>query len=73
MERAIDPENYLKPTGPTDPAFYKDLLDRMSDGVYFVDRERRILYWNQGATGIRRADRLMYRSKENGRRRATIE
>ena len=23
---------------PKDPAFYKDLLDHMSDGVYFVDR-----------------------------------
>lgn len=34
---------------PTDPGFYKDLLDHMSDGVYFVDRDRRILYWNEGA------------------------
>ena len=34
---------------PTDPGFYKQLLDHMSDGVYFVDCNRRILYWNQGA------------------------
>jgi len=34
---------------PTDPSFYKELLDHMSDGVYFVDRDRRILYWNEGA------------------------
>jgi len=34
---------------PPDPGFYKDLLDHMSDGVYFVDREKRILYWNEGA------------------------
>lgn len=34
---------------PTDPGFYKELLDHMSDGVYFVDRDRRILYWNEGA------------------------
>jgi PAS domain S-box-containing protein len=34
---------------PINPGFYKDLLDQMSDGVYFVDRDRRILYWNQGA------------------------
>jgi diguanylate cyclase (GGDEF)-like protein/PAS domain S-box-containing protein len=34
---------------PSDPNFYKDLLDHMSDGVYFVDRERRILYWNEQA------------------------
>lgn len=34
---------------PDDPGFYKELLDRMSDGVYFVDQARRILYWNDGA------------------------
>jgi diguanylate cyclase (GGDEF)-like protein/PAS domain S-box-containing protein len=34
---------------PSDPGFYKKLLDQMGDGVYFVDRDRRILYWNEGA------------------------
>jgi PAS domain S-box-containing protein len=34
---------------PTDPSFYKELLDHMSDGVYFVDADRKILYWNEGA------------------------
>jgi len=34
---------------PSDPNFYKDLLDHMSDGVYFVDCNRRILYWNEQA------------------------
>jgi diguanylate cyclase (GGDEF)-like protein/PAS domain S-box-containing protein len=34
------------------PDLYKELLDRMSDGVYFVDRDRRILYWNEGATRL---------------------
>ena len=29
--------------------FYKALLDDLSDGVYFVDRECRIEYWNKGA------------------------
>lgn len=29
--------------------FYKELLDNLYDGVYFVDRNRRITYWNQGA------------------------
>jgi len=36
--------------------FYRGLLDQLSDGVYFVDRERRITYWNRGAerlTGYR--------------------
>jgi diguanylate cyclase (GGDEF)-like protein/PAS domain S-box-containing protein len=28
---------------------YETLLDQVSDGVYFVDRECRILYWNEGA------------------------
>ena len=28
--------------------FYKELLDHMSDGVYFVDRNRRILYLEPG-------------------------
>jgi diguanylate cyclase (GGDEF)-like protein/PAS domain S-box-containing protein len=33
-------------------AHYKDLLDNLHDGVYFVDRERRILYWNKAAEKI---------------------
>jgi diguanylate cyclase (GGDEF)-like protein/PAS domain S-box-containing protein len=32
-----------------DPLFYKHLLDSLHDGVYFVDRDRRITYWNKGA------------------------
>jgi diguanylate cyclase (GGDEF)-like protein/PAS domain S-box-containing protein len=28
------------------------LLENLSDGVYFVDRQRRILYWNRGAEQI---------------------
>jgi diguanylate cyclase (GGDEF)-like protein/PAS domain S-box-containing protein len=32
--------------------FYKTLLDHLHDGVYFVDRERRISYWNQAAERI---------------------
>jgi diguanylate cyclase (GGDEF)-like protein/PAS domain S-box-containing protein len=28
---------------------YQDLLDQISDGVYFVTRDRRITYWNRGA------------------------
>lgn len=29
--------------------FYKKLLDNIAEGVYFVDRDRRITYWNRGA------------------------
>lgn len=34
---------------PTDPGFYRNLLDHVRDGVYFVDPDRQILYWNAGA------------------------
>lgn len=37
---------------PDDPNFYKDLLDNLYDGVYFVDRDRVITYWNNGAERI---------------------
>jgi len=30
-------------------SFYEKLLDSMHDGVYFVNRERKITYWNDGA------------------------
>jgi diguanylate cyclase (GGDEF)-like protein/PAS domain S-box-containing protein len=29
--------------------FYKNLLDNLYDGVYFLDSERKITYWNRGA------------------------
>jgi diguanylate cyclase (GGDEF)-like protein/PAS domain S-box-containing protein len=32
-----------------DPGFLVRILDNLYDGVYFVDRERRIGYWNRGA------------------------
>lgn len=35
-----------------DDIFYKTLLDNLYDGVYFVDKDRRITYWNKGAEGI---------------------
>jgi diguanylate cyclase (GGDEF)-like protein/PAS domain S-box-containing protein len=35
-----------------DQGFYKELLDHMSDGVYFVDRDRKIIYWNDGAAKL---------------------
>jgi diguanylate cyclase (GGDEF)-like protein/PAS domain S-box-containing protein len=30
-------------------SFYEKILDNMNEGVYFVNRERKITYWNQGA------------------------
>jgi len=35
-----------------DKEFYANLLDEISDGVYFVTRDRRITYWNGGAQRI---------------------
>jgi len=32
-----------------DPAFYRSVLNAMSDGVYFVDQQRRITFWSDGA------------------------
>lgn len=37
---------------PRDETFLRTLLDTIEDGVYFVDRQRRILYWNHGAERI---------------------
>lgn len=37
---------------PFGPHFFKRLLDNLYDGIYFVDVERRILYWNKGAERI---------------------
>lgn len=35
-----------------DQEFYRGLLDSLSDGVYFVDRNRRVTYWNKAAERI---------------------
>jgi diguanylate cyclase (GGDEF)-like protein/PAS domain S-box-containing protein len=35
-----------------DSAFYRGILDNIYDGVYFVDRERKITFWNKGAERI---------------------
>lgn len=44
------------------------LLDSLFDGVYFVDTDRRITYWNSGAeriSGYLRADVVGYRCADN--------
>ena len=41
-------QNALASPG-TNSSFHEQLLDGLHDGVYFVDRERRIQYWNKGA------------------------
>ncbi|MBI4917163.1 MAG: sensor domain-containing diguanylate cyclase [Acidobacteria bacterium] len=37
---------------PFESELYKSLIDNFADGVYFVDRERTITYWNRGAERI---------------------
>src|SRR5512138_505877 len=37
---------------PEDKDFYKDIIDNLYDGIYFVDRDRVITYWNKGAERI---------------------
>jgi PAS domain S-box-containing protein len=32
--------------------FFRGILDSLQDGVYFVDMNRRITYWNKGAERI---------------------
>jgi diguanylate cyclase (GGDEF)-like protein/PAS domain S-box-containing protein len=54
---------------PIDPNTYKLLLDHVSDGVYIVDLDRRILYWNEGAfrqTGYEAAEVVGRRCPEDG-------
>ena len=48
--------------------FYRDLLDHLSDGVYFTDAERRITYWNKAAeqlTGYSKEEVLGRSCKDN--------
>jgi diguanylate cyclase (GGDEF)-like protein/PAS domain S-box-containing protein len=49
-------------------SFFKGLLDNLYDGVYYVDPERTILYWNKGAerlTGYSSAEVLGTRCWDN--------
>ncbi len=44
-----------------DDAFYRELIENLQEGVYFVDRDRKIRYWNKGAeriTGYKSAEVL---------------
>ena len=37
---------------PADASLHRTILDQLHDGVYLVDRNRRITYWNRGAERI---------------------
>jgi diguanylate cyclase (GGDEF)-like protein/PAS domain S-box-containing protein len=50
------------------PTFREQILDNLADGVYFVDRRRRITYWNRGAerlTGFAAQDVVGHRCNDN--------
>ena len=50
---------YGHPAG--DERFFRNVIDNLTEGVYTLDRERRITYWNRGAellTGYAAADVL---------------
>jgi diguanylate cyclase (GGDEF)-like protein/PAS domain S-box-containing protein len=55
MHRACD-ESFTSPVDGTElpfgARFVEKLLENLYDGVYFVDCDRRILYWNKGAERI---------------------
>jgi diguanylate cyclase (GGDEF)-like protein/PAS domain S-box-containing protein len=38
-----------EPADKSNPSLHEKLLDSLHDGVYFVDKDRTILYWNEGA------------------------
>jgi diguanylate cyclase (GGDEF)-like protein/PAS domain S-box-containing protein len=51
-----------------DSDYYKTILDNLYEGVYFVDCDRRITYWNKGAehlTGFRKEDVVGLRCADN--------
>jgi diguanylate cyclase (GGDEF)-like protein/PAS domain S-box-containing protein len=51
-----------------DGLFYKNLLDNLTEGVYFLDLERRITYWNKAAeelTGYLRDEVMGRRCADN--------
>jgi len=53
---------------PHNPDFYKEVIDNLYDGVYFVDRAGTISYWNKGAeriTGYRPEDVLGRSCRDN--------
>jgi hypothetical protein len=47
--------------------FFRGILDSLQDGVYFVDMNRRITYWNKGAERILPAMRVLKRWEKAAR------
>jgi diguanylate cyclase (GGDEF)-like protein/PAS domain S-box-containing protein len=47
----------------SESSLYREILDSLQDGVYFVDRERVIVFWNKGAERISGYSRLQVLGK----------
>lgn len=45
----LDQHSFAGGDLPFNEAFFRRLFDNLYDGVYFVDNNRRILFWNRGA------------------------
>lgn len=45
-------DSVISSSGEQVPSFYESLLDSLFDGVYFVNSERKIQYWNKGAENL---------------------
>jgi diguanylate cyclase (GGDEF)-like protein/PAS domain S-box-containing protein len=52
LEPSIPLPIHTAPDGELDPGLSRAIVDTLSDGVYFVDPDRRITYWNHGAEEI---------------------
>jgi len=66
----------LEAGGAESPEFLRAILDGIQDGVYLVDRERRITFWNSGAetlTGYLRHEVIGRRCPENLLRHCTAD
>ncbi len=50
-----------------DDSFYKEILNSLQDGIYYLDRDRVITYWNRGAEKITgyTADQVIGKSCRN--------
>ena len=50
IDREYYAQDYANPDDiPMLDDFFKKMLDEFYDGVYFVDTDRRVLYWNAAA------------------------
>ena len=58
----------MREVDQTNSGFYRELLDNLYEGVYYVDRQRRITFWNKAAetiTGYSRREVLGHKCFQN--------